>query len=236
MGIFDRMGKVISSNVNSLLDRGEDERKLVELNLDEMEEQLRRARQEVISAVATEKQIRKKGDDLQAEVAKWEKRAELALKTGDESLAREALKQKKRVSGESEANEKGRAEAFQVALTMRSELDRMEAKFKEVKAQKNTIAARAEAAKAGTMEDGLGARGGESAFANFRKLEDKIAGREEEASAMREVEEALGGPQKADLEAKFRELERGAGGASTQAGTAQDIEDELAALKKKIRV
>ena len=35
MGIFDRMGKVIQSNLNSLLDRAEDDKKLVLLNLDE---------------------------------------------------------------------------------------------------------------------------------------------------------------------------------------------------------
>ena len=36
MGIFDRMGKVISSNVNSMLDKAEDDKKLLELNLEEM--------------------------------------------------------------------------------------------------------------------------------------------------------------------------------------------------------
>ena len=37
MGIFDRMGKVIQSNLNALLDKAEDDKKLVELNLDEMD-------------------------------------------------------------------------------------------------------------------------------------------------------------------------------------------------------
>ena len=36
MGIFDRMGKVISSNMNSLLDKAEDDEKLLELNLEDM--------------------------------------------------------------------------------------------------------------------------------------------------------------------------------------------------------
>jgi len=236
MGIFDRMGKVISSNVNSLLDKAEDDRKLIDLNLDEMEEQLRRGRQEVITAVAAEKQLRKKGEEHQANVELWEKRAELALKTGDEALAREALKQKKRVTGELEANERNRTEARNVALTMRDELDRMEAKFKEIKAKKSTIAARAEQAKSGGGAEGLGAKGGSSAFANFRRMEEKIEGREAESAAMSEVEEALGGPQKADLEARFRELERGGGAGTAKTGASQDIEDELAALKKKIRV
>ena len=68
MGIFDRMGKVIQSNLNALLDKAEDERKLVDLNLDEMDEQIKAGHQEVVQAVAAEKQLRKKCDDLQADV------------------------------------------------------------------------------------------------------------------------------------------------------------------------
>ena len=94
MGIFDRMGKVIQSNLNSLLDRAEDDKKLIELNLDDMDAQIKAGHQEVVQAVAAEKQLRKKCDDLSADVARWDKRAELALKSGDEALAREALKQK----------------------------------------------------------------------------------------------------------------------------------------------
>ena len=139
MGIFDRMGKVISSNVNSLLDKAEDDRKLIELNLDEMGEQLKAGRQEVIAAVAAEKQLRKKHEDLVAEAEKWDKRAELALKSGDEALAREALKQKKRVTGEADVVDKSRAAQRDQALKMKDELERMEQKLEELKMRKGTI-------------------------------------------------------------------------------------------------
>jgi phage shock protein A len=236
MGIFDRMGKVISSNVNSLLDKSEDPKKLLELNLDEMGEQLKRGRQDVIAAVAAEKQLKKKVTDLEGEVEKWDKRAELALKSGDESLAREALKQKKRAAGDALAAEKARSEQRDVALKMKDELERMEQKLEELKMRKGTIAARAEQAKSGGGSENLGSRGGSSAFANFRQMEEKIEGKEAEASAFNEIEEALGkGQKEEDLEAKFRDLERGGGGKSAGGGGA-DVEDELAALKKRIRV
>lgn len=233
MGIFDRMGKVISSNVNALLDKAEDDKKLLELNLEEMAEQLKSGRQDVIAAVAAEKQLKKKADDLKVEVDKWEKRAELALKSEDEALAREALKQKKRTEGEHASVERARQDQRDVALKMKSELERMEVKLDELKLRKGTIAARAQQARSGGGAEGLGARGGSNAFDNFRKMEEKIDGREQEGLAMAEVEDALGtGPAAKDLEAKFRDLERGLGG--TQKDT--DIDDELAALKKRIRV
>jgi len=236
MGIFDRMGKVISSNVNSLLDKAEDDGKLLELNLEEMAEQLKSGRQDVIQAVAAEKQLRKKADDLKADVERWEKRAELALKSEDEALAREALKQKKRTEGEHELAEKARLDQRDVALKMKGELERMEAKLEELKMRKGTIAARAQQARSGGGSESLGARGGSSAFDNFRRMEERIEGREQEGLAMAEVEDALGtGASQKDLEAKFRDLERGISG---EGGTKKDVEidDELAALKKRIKV
>ena len=91
-----------------MLDKAEDDKKLLELNLEEMAEQLKTGRQDVIAAVAAEKQLKKKAEDLKGEVEKWEKRAELALKSEDEPLAREALKQKKRTEQEYENVEKAR--------------------------------------------------------------------------------------------------------------------------------
>jgi phage shock protein A len=234
MGIFDRMGRVISSNVNGVLDRAEDPKKLLELNITEMEEQLKRGQEEVISAVAAEKQLKKKAEELLADQARWDKRAELALKSGDEALAREALKQKKRVTGEAAAAEEARVAQRDAALTMKAELERMREKVAEIKMKKGTIATRAVQAQAGAGGEGLGARGGTSAFDNFRKMEEKIEGREAETSAMAEVDEALrgGATSKEDLEAKFRKLEGEVG----KGAASSDIDDELAALKKRIRV
>jgi phage shock protein A len=235
MGIFDRMGKVIQSNLNSLLDKAEDDKKLVELNLDEMDVQIKAGHQEVVQAVAAEKQLRKRAEDLHAESDKWDKRAELALKNGDETLAREALKQKKRVTAEADAADKARGEQRDIALHMKEELERMKEKLAALKLRKGTIVARAQQSRGGAEQ--LGSKGGSSAFDNFRRMEEKIEGREAEGQAMAEVDEALGkGQSNDDLEAKFRELERQSGGKSDETGKTSDIDDELAALKKRIRV
>jgi phage shock protein A len=237
MGIFDRMGKVIQSNLNSLLDKAEDDKKLVELNLDEMDVQIKAGHQEVVQAVAAEKQLRKKAEELNADVERWDKRAELALKSGDEALAREALKQKKRASTEAASAEKARAEQRDVAIRMKEELERMKEKLTDLKMRKGTIVARAQQARAGSTSEQLGSRGGSSAFDNFRRMEEKVEGREAEGLAMAEVEEALGkGEKREDLEAKFRDLERQVGGKGEAGGASTEIDDELAALKKRIRV
>ncbi|HRI62904.1 MAG TPA: PspA/IM30 family protein [Polyangium sp.] len=239
MGIFDRMGKVISSNVNALLDKAEDPKKSVDLIVEEMKEQIRAAKKELVEAVAAEKVLRKKVDDLDADVQKWERRAELALKAEDEALARDALVQKKKIVVDRDRAEALRAEQRAAVLNMKRELDRMEAKQQELESRKATIASQIKQAKAGGGAEGLGGKSTGGAFAEFRRMEDKIEGHVAEAAAARELDDVLRphGMSDSDLEAKFARLEGGGSlsGDGKKSGT-PEIDDELAALKKKIRV
>lgn len=239
MGIFDRMGKVISSNMNALLDKAEDPKKSLDLIVDEMKDQIKAARKELVEGVAAEKVLRKKVEDLDADVQKWERRAELALKAGDEKLAREALVQKKRVVGERDRAEALRGEQRSAVLNMKTELERMEQKQQELTAKKSTLAAQIKQARAGGGAEGLGARAaGSSAFAEFRRMEDQIEGHVAEVAAHKEVEEAMstGGLSAEELEAKFSRLEHGGADAPSDKTKTPEIDDELAALKKKIRI
>lgn len=233
MGIFDRMGKVISSNVNALLDKAEDPGKSVDLLVDEMKDQVRGAKKELVDGIAAEKVLRKKVEELDVEVEKWDKRAELAMRSEDEALAREALMQKKRVVGERDRAEALRAEQRSAVLTMKSELERMEAKQGEFEARKGTLATQLKQARGGGGAEGLGSTGKPGgAFEEFRRMEAKIDHHAEEVAAHREVEDALGGGVKEmDLESKFRQLEGKDGGKGSP-----EIDDEIARLKNKIRI
>ncbi len=242
MGLFDRMGRVISSNFNALIDKAEDPSKSIELTLTEMREQIRRAREEVVRAVAAEKQLKSKLEQLGQEHTRWAQRAELAVKHGDDELAREALLQKKRITGEQDRAEALRAEQRGHALEMKRELERMEAKLSELAARKSSLVRAAEQAKVGQAGvEGLGAKPGGAAFAEFRRMEDQIEGVDAAVAAQREVDEALGlgrgpgGLTREEVEAKFRALE---GGAPPGAGSGRgaEVEEELAALKRRVRI
>ncbi len=239
MGIFDRMGKVISSNVNALLDKAEDPSKSVDLLVSEMKDQVKGARKELVDGLAAEKVLRKKVEELDVEVEKWDRRAELALRADDEKLAREALIQKKRVVGDRDRAEALRAEQRAAVLNMKVELERMENKQKEYEARKGTIATQLKNARAGGGAEGLGGKPGGSAFEEFRRMEDKIEHHTQEVAAHREVDEALGGGvSEMELEAKFRRLEGKDAAAAEAAGASPtpDIDDEIVKLKNKIRI
>jgi phage shock protein A len=230
MGIFNRMGKVISSNVNSLLDKAEDPNKSVELLVEEMKDQVRAAKKELIDGIAAEKVLRKQVEEKDVEVERWDKRAELAMRADDEKLARDALMQKKRLVGERDRAEALRAEQRSAVLSMKAELERMEAKQQEYEARKGTIATQLRQARAGS--EGLGAKPGGTAFDEFRRMEEKIDHASDEVAAHREVEDALSdGVNEVELEHKFRQLEGREGPKGSK-----EIDDEIAQLKKKIRI
>jgi phage shock protein A len=239
MGMFDRMGRVISSNFNALLDRVEDPKKSLDQTLEDMRDQIRAARQEVVRAVAAGKQLEKKVTELDTEAERWSTRAELAVKHGDDDLAREALLQKRRVVGERDRAEALRGEQRAAALDMKGELERMEQKVTEIEAKKGALAAKIGQARAGGGSESLGARG-PSAFAEFRRMEDQIEAVETSFQAQRELDEVMGGRgpggmTREEVEAKFRALESGQA-ASPGAPARADVEDELKALKKRVRV
>lgn len=199
--------------------------------LEEMKEQITLAQRELVSSFATEKQLAKKVEELDADAERWARRAELALKADDEALAREALVQKRRVVADRDRTEALLTEARATTLRMKSDIERMEEKQKELEARKASIAARIQQSRVDTGS------GSGSAFDEFRRLEGQIEHAEATAAATDEVEAVIqNGSGKrmsdAELEAKFASLEGGTGGKKGGA----EIDDELAALKRKMRV
>ncbi len=238
MGMLGRMGRTIGRNFDALLDKLDDPGRSIEQTLLEMREQIRAARREVVSGVAAEKQLRAKVEALDGQLEKWASRAELAVKRGDDELARAALLQRRRISQERDRAEALRVEQRGLALEMKRDLERMEQRVQEIDARKNTIAVQARQARAGGGVETLGGDG--SAFSELRRLEAEIDGIEAAVQAQREVEEALrpvgpGAMSTDEVEARFRRLEAGEDGDSGE-GSGSEVEDELQAMKTKFRI
>jgi phage shock protein A len=91
MGILGRINRVIKSNVSEMLDSVTDPAKEVELLISEMEKGLRQGKEEVVSATADVKRAEMQVAELERDSERWQKRAEQAVRSGDDGLAREAL-------------------------------------------------------------------------------------------------------------------------------------------------
>lgn len=217
MGLFDRVRRVVSANLNDLVSKAEDPEKILEQAIVEMQEDLVRLRQGVAQAIAAQKRTEKQYNDANNEVNKWQRNAMLALQKGDENLARQALERKK---ASTEA-----ANTLKVSLdqqntqvdNLKRQLIQLESKISEAKTKREMLKARITAAKAQEQLEGM-VRGmnSSSAMAAFERMEEKVMLQEARAQSAAELAGA-------DLDSQFAQLEASSG-----------VDDELAALKAQI--
>jgi phage shock protein A len=218
MGILDRLGRVIKANVNSVLDGAEDPEKVVGHTITEMESSVRQGRKELVSAMASEKMLAKKQEDSLKKARDWESKALLALKAGDEDLAREALRRKKKVEHEAEDFERQRIEAVSFVDELRGRIEAAEKKVEELKNAQGSISSKVRAARKQTTSE---ASGKSVAMDRFDNLASKFDEMDAEVEAARVLDD---GPSEAELEQKFARL-----------GQDDGLDDEFAALKQKLK-
>lgn len=221
MGIFSRLAQLIKSNLNDLISKSEDPEKMLNQVVLEMNNQLAEAKKQVASSIADEKRLGKQLDQEVANAAEWERRAMMAVRAGNEELAKDALARKREHDGlaatykDQHDKQKNAVEQLKRALRMLND------KIEEAKRKKNVLVARkkrAEAQKA--IQETMHGLKDVSAFETFDRMSAKIDQIEAEAEAATEVQEEYTGDA---LAHQFTQLERSAG-----------ADDDLAALKQKM--
>lgn len=217
MGLFDRVSRVVRSNLNAAVSAAEDPEKILDQAIIDMQEDLVQLRQAVASAIASQKRVQQQYNQTQSEANNWQQRAQLALQKGDENLAREALSRRK-VQLETSTALKGQLDSQSATVdTLKRNLIALEGKISEAKTKKDMLKARASAAKANEQLQGtVGRMGTSSAMAAFERMEDKVLQMEARSQAASELAGA-------DLESQFAALESGS-----------DVDDELAAMKAQL--
>ncbi len=223
MGIFARLATLIKSNLNDLISRSEDPEKMLQQVVIDMEQQLVEAKKQVAVSIADEKRLAKQAEQEAANASEWERRAMLAIKAGDDNLAKEALARKK--EHENLANTyKDQWQKQKTAVDqLKTALRLLNSKIEEAKRKKNVLIARkkrAEAQKA--IQETMSGLNNVSAFETFDRMAGKIDQMEAEAEAASELHEAYSGD---TLAHKFNQLEATAG-----------ADDDLLALKRKMGV
>ena len=224
MGIFDRLSRVVRSNGNAMLDSAEDPDKLLAQTISEMESGLKQARRELVETLGTAKRLEKEAAELAKECADWESKAALALRQGDEDLARQALKQKLLTERKVAQVRERAAQSSAASETMKAGIETVEQRTADLKARKGTVASQVRAARSADASTASApATTGGKAFDDLERLGGRIDQLEAEVEAAQVLED----PRKAELEARFRELE--------QDSRSQVVEDQLAELKRKVQ-
>ena len=91
MAIFARIADILKANINDLIDKAEDPEKMVKQLIIEMDQEVDRATQALGQAMGSQKVAASELADARAQSADWNDKARVALKAGNEELARKAL-------------------------------------------------------------------------------------------------------------------------------------------------
>ena len=217
MGLFDRVSRVVRSNLNAAVSSAEDPEKILDQAIVDMQEDLVQMRQAVAQAIASQKRVEMQANKAQTGATQWQQRAQLALQKGDENLAREALVRKK-TQAETASALKAQLEQQSGSVdTLKRQLIALESKISEAKTKKDMLKARASAAKANEqLQKSVGTLGTSSAMSAFERMEDKVMQMEASGQAAAELAGA-------NLESQFAKLEAGG-----------DVDYELEAMKQSM--
>lgn len=215
MGIWDRFSRMMKSNINDAIDKAEDPEKMLKQIVEELNTDLMGVKTQVATAIATEKQLYAKAQQLQQEADQWAKKAELAVSKGDDELAREALQRKATAQQTADGFKNQWEEAKKSVAMLKENLSRLEAKISEAQTKKDLLIARNRRAEAEKrIQTTLSRSGSSNALSAFDRLEAKVNEKEAQAAAYGELNAS-------SLESRFEAL------------SAPNVDDELAALKAK---
>ncbi|MCP4697575.1 MAG: phage shock protein A [Gammaproteobacteria bacterium] len=219
--IFKRVSDIINANVSDLIDRIEDPERMIKQIIREMEENIQQAKEGVINAIASEKQLFRELEGHRKHAGEWLNKAETALEAGKEDLARSALARKKEIDNIIRNLEPAWESAKSTSDRLKAQLHKLENKLEEAKRKRSTLLARQRATEARQQMDSTmdKFRNGLDVQSRFDRMEDKVGEMEARTEAMAEMDDDASA-----LEKEFQELE-----------TDADVETELEALKMKIR-
>lgn len=198
---------VMRSSVTALKEKIEDPERMLHQLIIDMQEELERVRASVAEAVADEIQMRKRAERERVEAETWLERATRAMQRNDESTAKAALDQKmaaqERADRYASEHAKQKAEVQKLQNSVRD----LEDKIRQAAQKKTLLTARmARNESSQKINDAMQRSSQQSAFAQFKRLEEKVDRQE----AVSEAWERMDGkdPDADELERQFEREER----------------------------
>ena len=229
--IFSRIGKLISANVNAMIDAAEDPAKMIDQMIRDYTNNIRETEGAVAQTIGNLRLLEKDHAEDIKTAQEWGTKALAASNKADEfraagdtanadkfdNLAKIALNKQMIAEKAAQAAEPQIASQTQVVNQLKDGLEKMRTKLEEVKAKRDELDARAKTAAAQSqVNDALKAFDVLDPTSEMSRFEEKI--RREEARVAGQQELAA-----SSLDAQFNTLE--------QMGRDAELEDRLAALK-----
>jgi phage shock protein A len=217
MSIFSRLSDIVNANINTILARAEDPRKIIRLIIQEMEDTLVEVRSSAVQTLAERREIERRIAAALRDEAEWERKAELALSRDREDLARGALQARTHVAKTRGTLEEQLAEINRGLAQQNDDIATLQNKLADAKAREKALVSRTNIANSRVrLRERIYDERMNDAFTRFEQVErnlDTLEGRVDSYDlGRRTLEDELAG-----LEADAT------------------VENELDALKRKLR-
>jgi phage shock protein A len=203
MALLERVSTLVRANLNDLIEKAEDPEKLLKQLVLDMENQLMQVKTQVAIAMADEHLLEKKRKEHDDSEAEWKRKAELAVRKNDDTLARAALERslsaKQMAAGFTQQLEDQKTEVE----TLKNALRHLEQKLQETRSRCELMIAEHRRARvvgrAQQAREVIAKKEGDSSIA---RMKTKIAGAEARNVASRELMDSD------SIEDRFAKLER----------------------------
>lgn len=218
MPIFEKIKRILKSNINDLLDRVEDPEQILNQLLEDMQQELKEAKIQVAAAIRDQNKFEAQYRENLESAGKWEKRAIVFIQNGDDIRAKEALRRKRSFTDLAESfREQFEAQKESVSV-LKDGLATLDAKIEEAKNKRELLIARQKRATAErAIHQTVAGISDSNALSAFERIQDRVLDAEVDAEALREMHQL-------SLENDFDQLNRN-----------DEIDDELAKLKARLK-
>lgn len=198
MGILTRFKDIMSSNINSLLDKAEDPEKMIDQCLRNLNSDLGKVKAETASVMAEEQRCKRELDDCNQQIDKYQNYAVKALQAGNDSDAKKFLEKKSELANRQATLNDAYQSAKNNSDNMRAMHDKLVADIGQLESRRNTIKAKMAAAKTQERINKMTSSfdGANSSISAFERYENKANQALDKANAMAE----LNAPKKDDID------------------------------------
>lgn len=227
MGILARFGDIMRANINDLLTGAENKNaeKLLNQYLRDAREDYAQVRNETASVMAEETAAKRRLDELNDQMARYERYAQAAVQAGNDADALKFLEAKGQLQPKKKDAEAAYAQAQANSERMRQMTQKLLTDIQEAESKIGELKAKLRIAESKEKMQQLTEKIGGSALGNFDSLADSIQKRIDAADAKDALQADLDGDMGiSDLEKKYAGVD--AGGPSAQS--------ELEALKARM--
>ena len=187
--LFKRVKTVVASELHALIDKAEDPIHMIDQYMREMNQEIVEAEKATAKIMGEEKLLARKVEDTKKLIEKRELQAIEALKNNREDLAKRALEDKSHLTKEHQQLEDLHTQALHQVVDLKEKLKVMKNEFREMELKRNSLKARAEAAKAKTsINRALSNTNTASAKKGFERMEEKVLRQEAEAETSEDLQ------------------------------------------------